>query len=58
MKLECPKCGTDKHMRWQSDFTVEDLGRDGNGTVHFYECLKCGTTIEICIPDDDEENNE
>lgn len=54
-KLMCPVCGTDKHMSWQSDFTFDDLGRDGKGTVHFYECLSCGTSIEISVPEDSEQ---
>lgn len=56
----CPKCKTDKHMSWDSDATFEDYGYEGDGVVSFYECLKCGTTIEICIPEKSpyEEENE
>ena len=53
--IECPVCKTDKHMSWDSNFTYEDLGYIGEGVVTFYECLKCGTQIEICIPEKSEE---
>ena len=47
----CPKCQTDKYMSWDSSFSFEDYCYEGEGVVSFYECLKCGTTIEICIPE-------
>jgi len=50
MITECPNCKS-KKVSWDSNFTFEDYGYDGEGTVSFLECLDCGTTIEICVPD-------
>ena len=50
MKVICPICENDKHMSFDNQFSYEDVGYIGDGTVYFYECLKCGTQIEISIP--------
>ena len=50
MKVICPICENDKHMSFDNQFSYEDVGYIGDGTVYFYECLTCGTQIEISIP--------
>ena len=52
--IECPKCKTKDYMSWDSDVAFSDIGIDGNGVISFYECLKCGTTVEIRIPEEAE----
>jgi Zn ribbon nucleic-acid-binding protein len=52
--IECPKCKTKDYMSWDSDVAFQDIGIDGNGVISFYECLKCGTTVEIRIPEEAE----
>lgn len=52
--LICPKCNSDANMVLESNFSFGDLGYDGDGIVDFYECLKCGTKIEVSIPFDAE----
>jgi hypothetical protein len=34
---------------WDSDFSFEDVGREGEGIVHFCHCTKCGAEIEYYI---------
>ena len=48
--MKCPHCLTDR-LGFSSSFTYEDCGYEGNGTVEFYECDSCGTTVEVCVPD-------
>lgn len=55
--IECPKCKTKDYMSWDSDVAFSDIGIDGNGVISFYECLKCGTTVEIRIPEETESAN-
>lgn len=50
---ECFHCCT-KSVIWDSDFMFEDVGREGNGIVHFCHCENCGAEIEYYIPIDDE----
>ena len=45
---ECFHCGA-KAVAWQSDFTFDDMGYEGDGLVHFCECLNCGARIEYDI---------
>lgn len=53
---ECFHCGG-KTVIWDSDFSYEDFGYDGEGIVHVCHCIKCGAEIEYRIPvaEDDEE---
>lgn len=37
-------------MIWQSDFSFEDVGREGDGIVSFFCCPKCGTDVEVSVP--------
>lgn len=32
---------------WQSDFTFEDFGIEGEGIVYICKCSKCGAEYEI-----------
>lgn len=43
---------------WQSDFTFEDFGYDGEGIVHVLTCMNCGAEIEYDVPDNDVDTNE
>lgn len=43
---------------WDSDFTFEDLGYEGEGIVHFCHCAHCGAEIEYRIPINNEEDEE
>jgi hypothetical protein len=53
---ECFHCGC-KAVVWESDFSFEDMGYDGEGIVHICRCSNCGAEIEyrISFNDDDEE---
>ena len=50
---ECFHCGY-VAVIWDSDFMFEDVGREGNGIVHFCHCTKCGAEIEYYIPIEEE----
>lgn len=54
---ECFHCG---HMSviWDSDFTFEDYGLEGEGLVHHCHCTHCGAEIEyfIAIPNEEDDN--
>ena len=52
MKVICPVCRNDKHISFDNQFTYEECGYVGEGPVYFYECMKCGTNIEVCIPEE------
>lgn len=45
----CPNCKNDS-LSHDGDFTYEDLGYIGEGTVSFFECLVCGAQVEVCVP--------
>ena len=48
--MKCPTCGTDR-LGLSSNFTYDECGYIGEGTVCFYECDNCGTIVEVCVPD-------
>jgi len=52
---ECFHCGCDSVI-WQSDFSFEDYGMEGEGIIHVCHCANCGADIEyyIRIGDEDE----
>ena len=52
---ECFHCGA-RAVGWESDFTFEDLGYDGDGLIQFCTCHNCGAEIEYAIRTDDEED--
>lgn len=45
---ECFHCG-ERAVIWDSDFTLEDCGYEGEGLVHFCHCTSCGAEIEYRI---------
>ena len=52
---ECFHCLT-KSVIWDSDFTFEDVGYEGEGLVQFCHCTNCGAEIEYRIPDNETSN--
>jgi hypothetical protein len=54
---ECFHCGA-RAVIWDSDFTFEDYGRDGNGLVQECHCENCGAEITYWISFDEEEDEE
>lgn len=46
---QCFHCGR-YGVVWDSDFTFEDYGYEGEGFVHCCHCTHCGATIEYKIP--------
>ena len=40
---------------WDSDFSFEDYGYDGDGIIHVCHCTHCGADITYMIPIDDDE---
>ena len=55
--FECFHCGN-KSVIWDSDFTFDDCGYEGEGLVHFLHCNNCGAEIEYRISEDPEEEVE
>lgn len=53
---ECFHCCT-KSVIWDSDFTFDEFGYEGDGIIHICHCSNCGAEIEYRIPleDPDEE---
>lgn len=41
---------------WQSDFSFEDYGLEGEGVINVCHCANCGADIEYYIPIDSEES--
>ena len=54
---ECFHC-LDKSVIWDSDFTFEDYGLDGEGLVHHLHCANCGAEIEYYVPITDDDVDE
>ncbi len=53
----CFHCGSEKVV-WDSDFSFEDVGYEGNGIVHFLHCAECGAEIEYRIGFETEQQDE
>ena len=51
---ECFHC-LNKTVIWDSDFTFDDMGYEGEGIVHICHCASCGAEIEYRIPFEREE---
>lgn len=47
---ECFHCGQ-RSVIWDADFTFEDFGLEGSGTVHVCHCISCQANIEYKISD-------
>ena len=52
---ECFHCGAISVI-WDSDFSFEDYGYDGEGIVHACHCQNCGAEIEYRIRFDTNES--
>lgn len=50
---ECFHCGN-RSVVWDSDFSFEDMGYDGEGIVNVCHCTNCGAYIEYRIRLDEE----
>ena len=46
-------CGS-RSVVWDSDFSFEDFGYEGEGIVHVCHCCNCGAEIEYKIPVEEE----
>ena len=42
--FECFHC-LSRGVIWDSDFSYEDYGYDGDGVVHVLHCTECGAQI-------------
>ena len=54
---ECFHC-LSRSVIWDSDFTFEDYGLEGEGLVHHCHCTNCGAEIEYYVPITDEDVEE
>ena len=54
---ECFHCGA-RAVAWDCDYSMEELGYDGNGIVQMLHCTNCGAEIEYMICFDREENGK
>lgn len=54
---ECFHCGR-RAVIWQSDFTFEDYGYEGEGLVQNCLCTNCGAWIEYMISFEDEDGED
>ena len=43
---------------WDSDFTFEDFGYEGQGLIQMCHCCNCGAEIEYRIAFPDEEGDD
>ena len=48
---ECFHCGK-RAVIWDNDFTIDEMGYDGDGIVHICHCTNCGAEIEYRIYDE------
>ena len=55
MGYQCFHC-LHNTVYWQSDFTFEDYGMEGEGIVHVLKCGYCGADIEYYVPLKEEED--
>ena len=39
---------------WLSDFTLEDIGEEGEGVVHICHCANCGAEIQHIVRSSEE----
>lgn len=51
---ECFHCGH-KTVIWDSDFSFEDYGMEGEGIIHECHCTNCGASITYYISVEEEE---
>ena len=55
--FECFHC-LQRAVIWESDFTFEDYGLDGEWLIHECHCTNCGASITYYIRFDEDENAE
>ena len=55
--FECFHCLA-RAVIWDSDFSYEDVGLDGEGIVQFLHCDNCGARIEYYVDIDPLEEDE
>lgn len=55
--FECFNC-LKKTVVWQSDYSYEDFGYEGEGIVHICHCSNCNAEIEYRVPVNEEEIEE
>ena len=51
---ECFHCGC-RSVVWESDFSFEDYGFEGDGIVQVLHCENCGADIMYMIAEDNDE---
>lgn len=49
MGYQCFHCLHDGVV-WDSDFSFEDYGYEGEGIIHVCHCTYCGAVIEYAVP--------
>lgn len=54
--FECFNC-RQKSVSWDSDFSFEDFGYEGEGIVHAFHCNNCRAEIFYTISFDEEEED-
>lgn len=54
---QCFHCVTNGVI-WDSDFSFEDYGMEGEGIIHVCHCANCGAEIEYYISLEEEDVNE
>lgn len=52
---QCFHCGA-YSVVWQSDFSFEDYGMEGEGVINVCHCTNCGADIEYFVRMDEEED--
>lgn len=53
---QCFHCGA-MAVSWDSDFTFEEMGYDGEGVVNCCHCNNCGAEIEYRVAIETEDEN-
>ena len=53
--FECFHC-LHRAVIWDSDFTFEDYGYEGDGLIHVLHCTHCGAEIEYMISFDNDKD--
>ena len=46
---QCFHCG-EIAVIWDSDFSFDDYGMEGDGIVYECHCMNCGASITYCVP--------
>lgn len=54
---ECFHC-LSKSVIWDSDFSFEDYGIEGEGLVHICHCCNCGAEIQYFVSLEDSDKSK